>query len=508
MILSNKSVCNKFNTLGLFVINAFYAGLKAKNMYFWIPVSLFGEIMRRSYHIYCLILGLWLLTLLPSCRQAATSDSTAPLFNTDTAYVNQLISKARKIENADIALLLPISEQLLQIGRHTDNKKALIYAGIIKATYYWQSADHSQAMQIALKTLADAEKWKINTALPNIYRITANLHKEESNYDLADKEADNGLNAARLNHDTTAIIEMLSLKAMFAHACYLNMHPQGKDLASLGLQFEGLKIAESCPKYEQLRIRFYNNIAQTYKDQRDYDKTLEYAGKAVTLANKYNQLRSLTYSYSWLGEAYYYTGRHVKGLEYLNLALKTTQNIKEPYRQMEVYQSMYECYLSSQNYKEALTCINRVSGLRDSLQLVKSMRQTSSMQLKYEAVKKDQQILLLNQSGHTKNLVIMLVLISLTIFLVLCVILMYQYLTIRHKNKAIRHKNQILNEALLKIAHIQSHEVRKPLASILGLMNVFKTQNYEVNKDELLMVETSTRELDEKIRDIISATES
>lgn len=447
--------------------------------------------------------------MVQSCGQhPATPDNTGALSNADTAQITQLIAKGSKIENADIKALLSLAEQLYHINKQTGNKKALVYAEIYTATYYWQSADHSQAMQIALRALQDAEKWKINAALPHVYRIIANLHKENGDYDLANKEADKGLTASRANLDTTAIIEMLGLKAMFTHTYYLKInHPQN-DLTSLGLQFDGLKIAESSPKYERLRIRFYNNIAQTYKDQKLYDKTLYYTGKAIILANKYNQQRSLTYSYCWLGEAYYDMGQHAKGLGYLKQALNLSQNINEPYRQMEVYESMYDCYLSTQNYKEALTCLNRVSSLRDSLQLIKSMRQTTDMQLKYEAVKKDQQILLLNQSGRTKNLVILLVLVSLTIFLILCIILLYQYLTIRHKNKAIRHKNHILNEALLKIAHIQSHEVRKPLASILGLMNVFKIQNYVVNKDELLMVETSTQELDEKIRDIISATES
>ena len=465
--------------------------------------------MCKPCHTYCLFLTLWVSILIQSCgRHPVTPVNAGILSNADTSQITHLIAKGTKIENAAIKSLLPISAQLTQISNHTGNKKALIYAGIFKATYYWQSADHSLAMQTALQTLVDAEKWKINTALPTIYRIIANLHKEDGDYDLAKKEASKGLIAAKANHDTTAIIETLGLKAMLIHTYYLKIQRPQDDVTSLGLQFEALKIAESSPAYERLRIRFYNNIAQTYKDQKAYDKTLAYTGKAIILANKYNQQRSLTYSYCWLGEAYYFMGQHEKGLGYLKQALDISQTLKEPYRQMEVYESMYDCYLSSQNYKEALTSINRVTGLRDSLQLVKNMRQTSDMQLRYEAVKKDQQIILLNQSGKTKNLVILLGLASITVFLILSIILLYQYLTIRHKNNAIRHKNQILNEALLKIAHIQSHEVRKPLASILGLMNVFKIQNYEVNKDELLMVETSTQELDEKIRDIISATES
>jgi tetratricopeptide (TPR) repeat protein len=465
--------------------------------------------MFRPYLTYCLLLALLSSAILQSCRQQPTQQKhTYTDSQTDTASVNQLIASAGKVENSDLKSLLSIARQLYQVSTGTGNKRALVYAEIIQATYYWQTASHSQAMQFSLQALQVAEKWGVNEALPHIYRIIANLYKENSNYPMANNAADKGLNAAKLNHDTTGIIEMLGLKAMFTHSYYLKIKQPEHDLTSLGLQFEGLKMAEFSPRYEKLRIRFYNNLAQYYKDKKDYTQTLYYVNKAIVLAKKYNQSRSLTYSYSWLGEAKYFMGQHGEGMAYLDTALLIAQKIHEPYRQMEVYQSMYACYLSTQNYKEALACTNRVSSLRDSLKMAENLRLIGDMQLKYETVKKDQEIILLNQSGKTKNLTIMWVLISSISFLALGVVLFFQYMIIRRKNKAIHHKNQILNEALLKIAHIQSHEVRKPLASILGLMNVFKEQNYEVGKEELLMVEISTQELDEKIRDIISATES
>jgi hypothetical protein len=59
-------------------------------------------------------------------------------------------------------------------------------------------------------------------------------------------------------------------------------------------------------------------------------------------------------------------------------------------------------------------------------------------------------------------------------------------------------------QTLTKIAFIQSHEVRRPVASILGLMNLFKAGDYAVTKEELLMMEQAVNELDEKIREIVN----
>ncbi|RYE36790.1 MAG: GAF domain-containing protein [Sphingobacteriaceae bacterium] len=72
-----------------------------------------------------------------------------------------------------------------------------------------------------------------------------------------------------------------------------------------------------------------------------------------------------------------------------------------------------------------------------------------------------------------------------------------------------QHGQKVLaqNESLKKIAYIQSHEMRRPVASILGLMSLFKEANYVYEKEDMLMLERATQELDEKIKSINSYTE-
>lgn len=63
------------------------------------------------------------------------------------------------------------------------------------------------------------------------------------------------------------------------------------------------------------------------------------------------------------------------------------------------------------------------------------------------------------------------------------------------------------NESLISIAYIQSHELRRPVASILGLMNLFKLNDYRTTKEELIVMEEAAKELDNKIRIIVNFTE-
>jgi PAS domain S-box-containing protein len=71
------------------------------------------------------------------------------------------------------------------------------------------------------------------------------------------------------------------------------------------------------------------------------------------------------------------------------------------------------------------------------------------------------------------------------------------------------HEQQIMaqTQSLEKIAFIQSHGLRRPVASILGFMELFKSNNYIATKKELIMMETVTKELDGHIRAIVDCTD-
>src|SRR6185503_5075249 len=60
------------------------------------------------------------------------------------------------------------------------------------------------------------------------------------------------------------------------------------------------------------------------------------------------------------------------------------------------------------------------------------------------------------------------------------------------------------NASLLKIAHIQAHELRAPLASIMGLMGLIKEDNYEAPKEYLQLLEQAVEAFDTTIKRIMN----
>ncbi len=62
------------------------------------------------------------------------------------------------------------------------------------------------------------------------------------------------------------------------------------------------------------------------------------------------------------------------------------------------------------------------------------------------------------------------------------------------------------NESLKKIAEVQSHEVRQPLTSIMGLVKLIKDEGYVADKEKLVMIEEAANQLDDKIHEIVEKT--
>jgi PAS domain S-box-containing protein len=58
----------------------------------------------------------------------------------------------------------------------------------------------------------------------------------------------------------------------------------------------------------------------------------------------------------------------------------------------------------------------------------------------------------------------------------------------------------IQNSSLRQIAHIQSHEFRKPLTTIMGLMHLIRESNFREAEHYLPYLEQAVQELDEKIK--------
>lgn len=64
------------------------------------------------------------------------------------------------------------------------------------------------------------------------------------------------------------------------------------------------------------------------------------------------------------------------------------------------------------------------------------------------------------------------------------------------------------NKSLLKIAHVQAHEFRAPLTSIIGMMNLIEADDYNAPKEYLEILGKAVNTLDRKICEIVGTVDS
>jgi two-component sensor histidine kinase len=344
---------------------------------------------------------------------------------------------------------------------------------------------------MALNCLSNIQRWKVDELLPVVYGLIGSLHKEGSNYPMAFREANKGLAAARQIKDTAGIIALLGLKAMFTHSNNLFHNKPANDEGSLQLQLEGLKLAESSSKWERIRIRFYDNIAQLYKDNKDYVKSISYAKKGVELATRLNEKRSLTYGYNWLGEALYFSGHEKEGMACLKKSLAITVEIKQPFRTMELANAISQCYELSGDYKNALQYANQSSALKDSLQVLGNSKQVSELQIKYETAKKDKDIALLNQADQIRSRHMVWVYVAGGMFLLITLVLLTMYKTIQNRNSELVVSNAYVNEQSQKLQTLMQelhHRVKNNLQIVSSLLTLQSSRLTDADARNVLNV--------------------
>lgn len=241
----------------------------------------------------------------------------------------------------------------------------------------------------------------------------------------------------------------------------------------------------------------------------NYDSIEMYIDEIFT-ADKFIFLAGKSHLYSAIGE-------HQKAILYGKRLVDETKKSNSLYEITNANQVMSSVLREASRFKEALLYLDIARQLEDSLHIQDAARQLESLQIQYEVAAKQRDNDRLQRENEWKNRALLAGLLVLAILVALLILL---YFINQKRNEALQKISEInrsledavarrteeltrRNEQLIGYAYLNSHEVRGPLARLMGLVYLLKQGWWNRDKEELIdLIDVSASELDKVIRDI------
>lgn len=384
--------------------------------------------------------------------------------------------------NIDTGLLY--ANQAKALAGKLNDTKGLGDALFNITLYYENKPDYSKALDYALEAAILYETISDHRGLAETYGEIAMVYKsfggEKITEDYLSKGIEyskKGYNEAELAKDTFFMVGNLSQSGIiyrdwgkkegkrFYYDSAFNCFTKAIGLAKTG-------------RAAELKSKLFNNISQVYTEhKKDYPKALEYLMMAIELNLKNNRKTSLTHNYGNVSANYMKMGDRDKALEYAHKTFEMAQQTKLPSRIQNAYGQLYQVYEWMGRYDSALFCFKQMTVIGDSLLNIQKAAQISDAQTKYETVKKEAEINVLNIANQAKTRNIYGLLIGLLVTAALAIAMGFLYRRVQTQKKQLSAQSTKL-ELMMKELH---HRVKNNLQIVSSLLSL---QSYRLHDAE------------------------
>ena len=264
-------------------------------------------------------------------------------------------------------------------------------------------------------------------------------------------------------------------------------------------------------------VRILNELADTYLQQGIADKAATYARRALILAEDRNYTDPIPESYFTLGKIFLLQKQYNDAVIYLQKALDIYHKVGALDHEKNSWQALSNAYNGMNEPAKAFDAYKNYISIRDSVYSIAKANELTRMDLQFD-FKRRQLADSLKQAGYYGKKIerqrilayssytglVLVMLLSFFIYRSYNIQKKYNVLLSKEKKRHLAHIEE-QNNVLKDIAHIQSHDVRGPVATILGLTQLynFDDPNDPINKEIVQGISTMTEELDVMIKEVI-----
>lgn len=245
------------------------------------------------------------------------------------------------------------------------------------------------------------------------------------------------------------------------------------------------------------------NIGMAYLKMKKYDSAYSFFNHSLNLSREQNIIQFIAFNQGNIGTVflhqYKFTGFENKG-ELLNKAIDNLQTasglcdslgLRAP--KLEFDEALLEAYTLKRDYARALNKYKSIVNLKDTLHSIETRSTIAKLEMQRELEIKDKDILIKQHELEIEKLrdqkrTIFYLLVILFLSFLIFLIARYHISRINSRKKEV-----------LELKQIHAHQVRGPVATILGLADLLKVigSDNKYSSDELIQgIETEAKKLD------------
>ncbi len=399
--------------------------------------------------------------------------------DTLTMYTHRVVSETyaewgqniEALEHAQIAL------NILTEINHGDQNILLNNTGDI----YMELSDYENAYKLFQKSLS-MSKENGNQLMEAITMFNiGRVYKEQANYKMALEYINNSKILSQKIDDVEGA-------AYCDHEMGLISHLKGDYNDAISYLLDAIALTDSLEIY-QLSAQSKVKIADVYRGQKNYIKSLEYYHQSLKESQRIKDNIGIAEAYLGLGSLQLEMNAVESASESLYKGLGYAQNLSAKKLEHGFYEQLSVFHEIKNNKSEALLFYKKYKTLNDSVLNRDINIQVALMQTQFETEKKDKEIAQLNENKalqdsemekqglQTTRLIFglgfLLVIVTVTVFIGINKRKANDML--RQQKKEIEAKNQELNKLNKvkdKFFSIISHDLKSPFQSLSGVLEL------------------------------------
>jgi two-component system sensor histidine kinase/response regulator len=435
-------------------------------------------VLRTLMSVFLLSMALFCYSQQSNLDSLENLIKTTPNDTTKVWLLNRLVTALREGDNNKALIYAHRAKDLAEV---LDYQRGLALALENLGWLSYRKGDYSVAFQLATRALEISEKFRDYSAIARCLNSVAAIYYEQKQYDVAIHNFKKALQAATLADDALSVAR--SLNNIAYTMSYANQADSAKIYAERALR-ASQKIGSA-----YLEGYAYRTMADIdVRNQRINSAMVKY-WKILSLAeqvdNKFLEVSTL----HRIGSSFILLNQPDSALKYLTENIRTANQFGYSDELEIAYKLMSDAYVQKNLLAEAFDYQSRYVHLHDSLYDQRNSEQVALMQARFESQLKEAEIELLKKDTQIKQqeinsqqvwMYFTIGLLSLTAILVF--VLLYSNWSKKKANRLLGAKNQEiqaqasqlsnLNSTKDKLISIISHDVRGPLSSLRGLINL------------------------------------